>query len=325
MKKILLLLPFLTLSVAAEKLVDLYAVTIVDEYETSRLLPGKLVPKRRSTLGFEAQGIVKAIAVDIGDRVSRGDLLAELEDSEALALTSEAKANLSMAQKAFVRSKSLDKEMLLSEEALDKAELNFLVAEAQLARSLARLRQTKITAPYDGIIQNRFLDEGSIVNAGISVLEILDSEHVEAKVALPKSLMHAIKIGQTYQFIINGETADAILTRLAPMSERGSNTRLGLFNFESFFSPGSTARLILKTKEAKRGAWVPLNTLSQAEQGLWTVFTVGASNEATKDYVELLHIENTMAFVSGTLKTGDMIIIGGSMKVAEGQEVRDSQ
>jgi hypothetical protein len=96
---------------------------------------------------------------------------------------------------------------------------------------------------------------------------------------------------------------------------------LGLFEFEGFFNPGSTARLILKTVVAKRGAWVPLNSLSQAEQGLWTVFTVGPSNAATKDYVELLHIENTMAFVSGTLKTGDMVIIGGSMKVAEGQEV----
>lgn len=321
MKKILLLLPFLALSVSAEKMVDLYSVTIVDEYETSRLLPGKLAPKRRSTLGFEAQGIVKVIAVDIGDRVSRGDLLAELIDSEALALSNEAKANFTMTQKAFFRSKSLNKEKLLSEQALDTAELNYLVAKAQYDRSLARLRQTKIIAPYDGIIQSRLLDEGSIVNAGIPVLEILDSEHVEAKVALPKSLIDTINIGETYQFVLDGETSDATLTRLAPLSERGSNTRLGLFEFEGFFNPGSTARLILKTVVAKRGAWVPLNSLSQAEQGLWTVLTVGPSNAATKDYVELLHIENTMAFVSGTLKTGDMVIIGGSMKVAEGQEV----
>ena len=325
MKKFFLILPFLALYVSAEKMVDLYEVTIIEQYETSRLLPGKLAPKRRSTLGFEAQGLVKVIVVDIGDRVSKGDLLAELVDSEALALANEAKANLSMTQKAFVRAKSLNSEKLLSEQDLEAAELRYLVAKAQHDRSLARLRQTKIIAPYDGIIQSRLLDEGSIVNAGIPVLEILDSESVEAKVALPKSLMDAVKVGQTYQFILDGETSDAILTRLAPMSERGSNTRLGLFEFEGFFNPGSTARLNLKTLEAKRGAWVPLNSLSQAEQGLWTVFTLGSNNIASKDYVELLHIENTMAFVSGTLKTGDMIIIGGSMKVAEGQEVGDRQ
>ena len=325
MKKVLLLLPFMALCVNAEKVVDLYPVAIVEEYETSSLLPGKLAPKRQSILGFEAQGIVKVIAVDIGDRVSAGDVLAELVDSEALALSNEAKANFSMSEKAFFRSKSLNNEKLLSEQSLETAELNYLVAKAQYDRSLARLRQTKIIAPYDGIVQSRLLDEGSIVNAGIPVLKVLDSDHVEAKVALPKSLLDTMIIGHTYQFAYDGGTSDAVLTRLAPMSERGSNTRLGLFSFESFFNPGSTVRLILKTKTPKRGAWVPLNSLSQAEQGLWTVFTVGPSNVATKDYVELLHIENTMAFVSGTLNTGDMIIIGGSMKVAEGQEVVNSQ
>ena len=44
-----------------------------------------------------------------------------------------------------------------------------------------------------------------------------------------------------------------------------------------------------------------------------------------KEYVELIHIENTMAYVSGTLKTGDRVIVGGASKVVEGQAVRDSQ
>ena len=83
--------------------------------------------------------------------------------------------------------------------------------------------------------------------------------------------------------------------------------------------------MVLNIKEVKRGTWVPLNTLSQAEQGLWSVFTVSSDNSAQKDYVELIHIEKTMAYVSGTLKTGDKVIVGGASKVAEDQAVRDSQ
>jgi len=109
------------------------------------------------------------------------------------------------------------------------------------------------------------------------------------------------------------------------MSSRGSDNRLGIFAFEAFFNPGETARLVLNVKQAKRGAWVPLNALSQAEQGLWAVFTVASDNSAQKDYVELIHIEKSMAYVSGTLKTGDRVIVGGASKVAEGQAVRDSQ
>ena len=293
MKKVLTIsLLFLTASVIAEKYVDLHEVTIVEEYGVDKMLPAKVVPKRQSILGFEVPGKVKIIKVDIGDKVVKGDLLAELEDSEALARLNEAKANLSMAKNIFERSQVLDQADYVSEQRLENEEFRFLIAKAQYEGAVTKFQQTKILAPYDGIIQRRLLDEGSIVNPSVPVLEILDSIYVEARVSLPS---------------------------------RGSNNRLGIFAFDAFFNPGETARLVLNIKEAKRGTWVPLNALSQAEQGLWTVFTVSSDNSAQKDYVELIHIEKTMAYVSGTLKTGDKVIVGGASKVAEGQAVRDSQ
>lgn len=109
------------------------------------------------------------------------------------------------------------------------------------------------------------------------------------------------------------------------MPARGSNHRLAIFEFSRFFNPGATARLMLEVTESKRGAWVPLNSISQAEQGLWTVFTLSSENLAQKDLVELIYIENKRAFVSGTLQSGDRVIVGGASKVADGQAVRDSQ
>jgi RND family efflux transporter MFP subunit len=324
-KLIITSLLFLTIPALAEKYVDLHQVTIVDAYGVDKMLPAKVVPKRQSTLGFEVPGKVKIINVDIGDRVTQGDLLAELEDSEALARLNEAKANLSMAKNTVERSKTLDQANYVSEQRLENEEFGLAIASAQYDRALTKFRQTKILAPYDGIIQSRLLDEGSIVNPSVPVLEILDSKTVEARVSLPKSIIGRVSLGTKYPFIIGDESFDATLTRLAPMSSRGSDNRLGIFAFEAFFNPGETARLVLNVKQAKRGAWVPLNALSQAEQGLWAVFTVASDNSAQKDYVELIHIEKSMAYVSGTLKTGDRVIVGGASKVAEGQTVRDSQ
>jgi len=324
-KLIITSLLFLTIPALAEKYVDLHQVTIVDAYGVDKMLPAKVVPKRQSTLGFEVPGKVKIINVDIGDRVTQGDLLAELEDSEALARLNEAKANLSMAKNTVERSKTLDQANYVSEQRLENEEFGLAIASAQYDRALTKFRQTKILAPYDGIIQSRLLDEGSIVNPSVPVLEILDSKTVEARVSLPKSIIGRVSLGTKYPFIIGDESFDATLTRLAPMSSRGSDNRLGIFAFDAFFNPGETARLVLNVKQAKRGAWVPLNALSQAEQGLWAVFTVASDNSAQKDYVELIHIEKSMAYVSGTLKTGDRVIVGGASKVAEGQTVRDSQ
>ena len=326
MKKLLfVLIPFLALPVSAEKYVDLHPVNVVEEYGINKMLPGKIVPKRQSTLGFEVPGKIKIIHVDIGDKVMKDDLLAELEDSEALARLNEAKANLAMVQNIFERSKALDQAKFVSEQQLENEEFKFLIAQAQHQVAATKFRQTKIRAPYTGIIQSRFLDEGSIVNMSIPVLEILDSEYVEAKIALPRSLIDRVSLGQKYAFIIDGESVKARLTRLAPMSSRGSNNREGIFAFDTFFNPGATARLVLKVKELKRGTWVPLSALSQAEQGLWTVFTASAESTAQKEYVELIHIEDSMAYVSGTLKTGDMVIVGGASKVAAGQVILDSK
>ena len=322
MKIYLVLVMFLSGLIASEKNIESYEVKIIEEFKINKLLPGKITPKRQSILGFEISGKLKKVVVDIGDEVNEGDLLAELEDSEALANYNEAKAKFSMFEKIFERSLSLNKDNFVSDQELEKAESNFLVAQAQFDKALIKFQQTKILAPYDGIIQNRFLDEGSIINASIPIVEILDSKFVEAKVSLPKSLVNILDLGKEYKFLIEDKEYTGKLTRIAPMSEKGTNNKLGLFEFNDFFNPGATARLVLSTTESKKGAWVPLNSLSQSEQGLWNLYTISSSNLAQKDYVELIHIENNMAYVSGTIKDGDLVIIGGASKVAEGQNIK---
>ena len=212
MKKVLITsLLLLTTSVLADKYVNLHEVTIVEEYGVDKMLPAKVVPKRQSILGFEVPGKVKVIKVDIGDKVTKGDLLAELEDSEALAYLNEAKANLSMARNMFKRSQALDQADYVSEQRLENEEFGFLIAKAQHEGAVTKFQQTKILAPYDGIIQRRLLDEGSIVNPSVPVLEILDSKYVEARVSLPKSIIEQVSLGQKYPFVIGDESFDATL------------------------------------------------------------------------------------------------------------------
>ena len=132
----LVIILFLSSFSAAEKNIESYEVKIIDEFKINKLLPGKITPKRQSILGFEISGKLKKVVVDIGDEVNAGDLLAELEDSEALANYNEAKAKLSMFEKIFERSLSLNKDNFISDQELERAESNFLVAEAQFDKAL---------------------------------------------------------------------------------------------------------------------------------------------------------------------------------------------
>jgi hypothetical protein len=105
------------------------------------------------------------------------------------------------------------------------------------------------------------------------------------------------------------------------MSASGSNSRLAIFEFNDFFIPGSVIDLIIKIKKNEEGIWLPINSLSQSEQGLWSVFTVSNDglNKVERDLVQIIHFENNYAYVSGTLKDGDLVLLGGLSKIIEGQ------
>ena len=181
--------------------------------------------------------------------------------------------------------------------------------------------QTVLRAPYDGFIQNRFVDEGTVINGSNPILEILDANKVEAHVSIPENLVNNLEVSNDYVFEIGQEKAKGKFKRLAPMSASGSNSRLAIFEFSDFFIPGSVIDLIIKIKKSEQGIWLPINSLSQSEQGLWSVYTVSddGSNRVEKDLVRILHFENNYAYVSGTLKDGDLVILGGLSKIIEGQ------
>ena len=105
------------------------------------------------------------------------------------------------------------------------------------------------------------------------------------------------------------------------MAASGSNSRLAIFELNDFFIPGSLIDLIIKINRNEKGIWLPINSLSQSEQGLWSVYTVSNDelNTVEKDIVQIIHFENNYAFVSGTLKDGDLVILGGLSKIIEGQ------
>ena len=124
-----------------------------------------------------------------------------------------------------------------------------------------------------------------------------------------------------YSFQIGQKTVFGKLKRLAPMAASGSNSRLAIFELNDFFIPGSLIDLIIKINRNEKGIWLPINSLSQSEQGLWSVYTVSndGTNTVEKDIVQIIHFENNFAFVSGTLKDGDLVILGGLSKIIEGQ------
>ena len=311
----------LSFSLYADQQLEVLEVKTSQSYEISKNLPGELLPFQQSKIAFEITGRISSIFVDIGDRVKKDDVLAKLDDSEVNANLEQAVARLDLANQVLNRFEDLRKKGFISIQDFDKAKSEYLVAKSQVKFFEVKKSQTILRAPYDGFIQNRFVDEGTVINGSNPILEVLDANKVEAHVSIPENLVNNLEVSNDYTFEIGQEKAIGKFKRLAPMSASGSNSRLAIFEFSDFFIPGSVIDLIIKIKKSEQGIWLPINSLSQSEQGLWSVYTVSddGSNRVEKDLVRILHFENNYAYVSGTLKDGDLVILGGLSKIIEGQ------
>jgi len=301
---------------------EVLEVKMLDEYAVTREFPGKLIPSDQSRLAFEIPGKINSINVDIGDEVILGDELASLDDREALAQLNQSKAKFELAEQVQARYINLRADGHISIQDLDKAESDQIVAKSQYDFYRVKFEQTKLLAPFNGVIQNRFLDTGSVINAGVQVLEILGSSNVEARISIPMNYMNKVKIGDEYEFDIRGISTKATLERLAPMSTGGSNNRLAIFRFDTFFNPGSIVKLKLSITEKAKGTWVPIKSLSQSEQGIWAIYTINEQQVVVRDLVDVIYFEDEYAFVSGTLNNGDLVILGGAQKIIEGKIIK---
>ena len=310
----------MSIQINAEPLsLEILEVSMFDSYKVTKQLPGKLYAVQQSKVAFQIGGKIQTISVDIGDKVEKGSVLAELDNREILANLNQADAKYKLAEQLLERFKDLKAQGHISIQELDKAESDFAVAKSQQDFYQVKLEQTKILAPFNGLIQSRYLDEGTVINPGLPILEIIDSEKVEAHIAMPLNLVNKVSLKETYTFNLNGKSVLGTLKRLSPMSLGGSNNRLAIFEFNTFFVPGAVINLELEIYENARGTWIPIKALSQSDGGLWSVYTVDRSNKINKELVEVIYYEGTNAFVSGTLKNGDQVIKGGATKVIEGQ------
>ena len=313
----------LAVDLSSNTSLEITTIEIQDSYNTIQRFPGKILPLNYSKLAFEVPGKIADVKTDIGDAVKKNEILAVLDPAEMQANLNQAQARFDLAEQALRRFKDLKSKGFISNQELDRANSEFLIAKAQVDLYSVKLEQTFIRAPFDGYIQNRFLDSGTVISPGAPILEIIDSTVVEAHVSVPSNVIEGLKEGEFYNFLIDGKIFSAKLKRFTKMSNQGSDNRLCIFEFNTFISPGSISYLQLNQQKLATGAWVPLKSLSQGTQGLWNLYTVSKDNndqfKVAKEIVELIYVEGDNAYISGTISTGDMVVAGGAEKVIENE------
>ena len=166
------------------------------------IVSGSLQPLNHTTISTEVGGTVRTVNVEVGDRVKRGQTLAQLDLADftlgvqqAEAARDAAQIAFETAEKAYQRTVNLHKDGSASPADLDQATLGFNGARAQLEQATAmcglarnRLSKATVRAPYDGQVTNRLVSVGAYVDAMMHpvMFAMVDNSKLRAMLDLPE-------------------------------------------------------------------------------------------------------------------------------------------
>lgn len=144
----------------------------------------------------EVSGRVMKLGVADGQRVKKGQLVVQLDDTLQQAQLQQAMAQASIARTNVQRNRELLAQSFISQSAVDQAQANLEVAEAQVALAQAQLQRMKVVAPFDGLAGIRAVNVGDYVKDGAEVVQIDDVSTVWVDFRLPERHLASLRAGQ---------------------------------------------------------------------------------------------------------------------------------
>jgi RND family efflux transporter MFP subunit len=294
---------------------------------------GMLVNKDELRLSFKVGGVVSHINVQEGQRVKRGQRLAEIEQAEINAQVEQARQVADKAQRDVVRAERLFADRLISQNQLEDLRTQAAVSKASLQSAEFNWGYATIVAPQDGTILRRLIQERELVAAGTPVLVIgaQDRGYV-VRVGLADREIVQVRLGDVAEVELDahpGEKFPAQVTEVAS----GADERSGMFQVELHLQPtklrlasGLVARISL-TPASARGAervYVPIASIVEGDGRRASVFVLNGSGEnqvAKRRMVEVAFIEGTQVAIVSGLSAGEKIVTDGALYLQDNEHV----
>ncbi len=304
-------------------------------------LPGEVRPRYEQRYGFRVPGKIARRAVDVGQEVKAGQVLAVLDSQDVLPAINSQAAQVEVARTDFVlqqselkRQQELRDKGFVSGAALERqaattaaADARVKAAQSQLANAQNGLNFQTLRADKAGVVVAIDAEAGSVVSAGQSVVRVAQLGEKEIIVNVSErevGLMKQAKGFAAHFDAIPGKLYAAKLRELAPAADAASRTymaKLSIANADDALKLGMSATVRLDLGEAQ--VIVIPNTALYTRDNATRVWLVDRASETVKPVEVKLGTSTNegVAVVSG-LKAGDLVVTAGANLLLPGQKVR---
>lgn len=201
--------------------------------------------------------------------------------------------------------------------------------EAALAKIDVELSDSLLVAPFDGCIAARHIDEGTVVASGQTVLRIVESGVLEARIGLPSAIAQSLVPGDSFALSTGSSERTGTLIRKLPEIDAATRTQTVIVSVDPadapLFVPGQVVQTSLTQQINQSGFLLPTPALLPGVRGLWSVFAVVSQDGRhliERRYVEVLHTSGNEVLLRGTLSAGDRVVTSGVQRLVHGQFVQ---
>jgi len=286
---------------------------------------GTLRANEAVTVTSKLSGIVKAIRFDEGQRVQAGDVLIELDDTEARAELAVAESQRRTVLQDLERSSALLGRQAVAQARVDDLRIEAQGAEARVNAARARLQDLTIRAPFAGVTGIRHVSPGALVRPGDAVTTLDDVSTVKLEFAVPETALSRLSQGMRItadSAAYQGETFDGVVevidTRVDPVS-RTLAVVAAVPNPQARLKPGMFMSVDLTLDRLTGVVLIPEEALVPVGDRQF-VFAV-VDGKVQRRPVQIGARQRGMVQVRDGVAAGDLVITRGVQKVRDGAPV----
>jgi membrane fusion protein (multidrug efflux system) len=239
------------------------AATLVDDVQAV----GSLRSRQGVVLRPEVSGRIARLGFVDGQRVQRGQLMVQLDDTLQQAQLQQAEAQASIARTNLQRSRELLAQNFVSQSAVDQNQANLQVAESQVALARAQLARMKVLAPFDATAGIRSVDVGDYVKDGADVVRLEDLSQISVEFRLPERYVGRVRAGLPVEVTLDALRDRVFAGRVEALDSqvgaegRALLVRARIDNPGALLKPGMFARTRIVMSSRENALLVPEEAL----------------------------------------------------------------
>lgn len=307
------------------------------------VISGSLQPERMATVRAEVAGAVLSASVDIGETVQRGQVLARIDDlairdghQSAQSAVRAAEGAAQVARRNVERMETLVAEGAVAERALEDARMAALAADRQLADARTALAhaekllgKTVFRAPISGVVAERAVNAGDIVQPGMAILTIVDPSSMQLEASVPSEQLAHVRVGAAVEFRVNGyaQAFHGSVDRVSPVADpatRQVRVFISIPNAQNRLVGGLFAEGRIEA-ESHVGLVAPATAVQMvaggADDGAEALRIRGGVVERVDVTIGLQDVRSEVVELTAGVAVGDTLIMGAARTVMPGTPV----